>query len=367
VSEDLLSAIDCIRRRPGMWLGDVHDGSGLVHMIWELVANGLDEHLAGHCRSISVEIRADGAAVVEDDGRGISMRDVAGVPFAQLALTTYHPTPTLDGHAPHEHIGLKGAGLMPVNAVSSWLTLDSFHGGQHYAQRYERGLPVSPPAVLEPTGRSGTRIAFLPDPKIFSDTWINPGTVAARLRELAWLLPALTLSFADRREHRFHDPRGLHGFLERTLTAEEAPDAVRLTVNARQGTIGVETAMHWLPHPWSYIASYANIEPTTEGGTHVRGLLDGLADGLRAAGFSATKGAKLAHLRLSVQHGLHAVVCVRLQDPTYGAPSRDRLDTPEAAQAVRSTVAPAFQALLRREPRLLERLLEALRAQKRTA
>lgn len=142
--------IDAIRQRPGMFIGDVHDGSGLVHMVWELLANALDEHHHGSCRSISVEIGEDGAVAVDDDGRGIPVVDSKGTPFAQLALTSLHQTPTLDGHAPHEHLGPHGAGLVAVNALSAWLILDIFRGGRHCSQRYERGIPCTPCKTWSP-------------------------------------------------------------------------------------------------------------------------------------------------------------------------------------------------------------------------
>lgn len=348
-----LSDIESIRRRPGMYIGDVRDGSGLVHMIWELVANALDEHLAGRCHTVSVTIEADGSVVVDDDGRGIPVDPIDGIPFAQIALTSHHRTPTLDGHAPHEHVGKTGVGIIAVNALSSWLRLDSFHRGRHYVQSYERGLPVTRLADVGPTDRTGTRVAFLPDPTIFPDPWINPGTVVARLRELSWLLPTLTLSFADHREHRFFEPRGLHGLLERSRPSTNVVSTEPLVVKATHESILVEAAMEWRDIQWSSIESFANIERTTDGGSHVQGLLDGLADGLRAAVRSRVRGR--GRLREAVQQGLHAVVCVRLDDPTYDQPTKSRLVTPEAVRAVRAVVAPAFEVWLERQPQLLER------------
>src|SRR5262245_18633865 len=123
-SEQPLTDVDAIRKRPGMYIGDSADGSGLAHLVWELVANSLDQHLAGRCSWVEVVLQQDGSVVVEDDGPGIPLVDADGLPFAEIALTRFHTRPTFDGHAPHEHIGRYGVGLFVVNALSSHLTLD---------------------------------------------------------------------------------------------------------------------------------------------------------------------------------------------------------------------------------------------------
>jgi DNA gyrase subunit B len=170
-----MNALEAIRRRPGMYVGDTHDGSGLVHMLWEVVANALDEHLAGHCDRIAIEVAEDGAIGVEDNGRGIRLDDVDGVSFAEKALTSFHAGPTLDGHAPHEHIGTRGVGLFAVCALSSRLELQVSRGGRCWRQRFERGLAVSTLQVTGSTETTGTRIVFAPDPGIFAGAGLNRG------------------------------------------------------------------------------------------------------------------------------------------------------------------------------------------------
>ena len=347
-----LSDVDAIRMRPGMYIGDIADGSGLAHMVWELVANSLDQHLAGRCSRIDVLLEQDGSVVVEDDGPGIPLVDVAGRPFAEVALTQVHATPTFDGHAPHEHVGLHGVGLFPLNALSLRLTLDVFTDGFHHTQRFERGFAVSRLEKVGPTTRTGTRVSLQPDPAIFSDSWFNAGTIAARLRELACLLPALTLTFQDRREHVFREPRGLSVFLERTRRGL-VPVGGTLLVDQLVGEICVEAAVEWLPSRWSTVESYANIERTTEGGTHVQGLVEGLVEALRDADPTWETRPK-KKLTEAVSRGLHAIVCVRLNDPSYGAPTKSRLVTPEAKSAVSSAVRAAFAAFVRRNTALLE-------------
>lgn len=199
-------SLEAIRRRPGMYIGDTWDGSGLTHLLWEVVANALDEHLAGHCNRIAIEVAEDDAIGVEDNGRGIRLDAIDGVPFAERALTSFHTGPTFDGHAPHEHIGTRGVGLFVVCALSAWLELQVCRDGRRHAQRFERGRAVSKLGETGPADSSGTRIVFAPDPQVFSNTGLDPGPVLARLKEMACLFPRLTLAFKDRRAHVFHAP-----------------------------------------------------------------------------------------------------------------------------------------------------------------
>ncbi|WP_170229668.1 ATP-binding protein [Polyangium fumosum] len=343
--------IDAIRRRPGMFIGDVHDGSGLLHMVWELLANALDEHVRGSCRAVSVEVGEDGSMTVRDDGRGIPVDRVDGVPFVQKALTSLHRTPTFDGHTPHEHVGLHGVGLVAVNALSSWLSLEIFRDEKHYRQRYERGIPCDALEAVGSTSQTGTAITFLPDPTIFSNPWFNAGAIATRLRELACLVPSLSFSFVDHRRHHFHEPRGIRVFLERTRSPGKRIFGV-VAVEEVENDISVEVAMEWRDHPRTSIDSFANIQRTTEGGTHVRGLLNGLARGLRDVEGARVNKRSLEQLRDIVASGLHAVVCVRLRDPTYASPTTSRLATPAVATVVSAVVRRAFAHELRHNAEL---------------
>lgn len=354
-----LTDLESIRKRPAMWIGST-DAGGLAQLIWEVVSNSLDQHLARRCTRIDVAFEPDGLVVVEDDGPGIPLIDVEGRPFAEVALTRLHATPTFDGHAPHEHVGLHGIGLFPVNALSSRLTLDVFRDGFHHTQRFARGVAVSPLTKVGTAIRTGTRLSFQPDAEIFPDPWFDAAMITTRLRELACLLPTLKLTFQDRREHVFHEPSGLCAFLER-IRAGETPLAAPLCVDQRVGEIRVEAAMEWLPGCPSKVQSYANVARTTEGGTHVEGLVDGLARALKDVVF-AWKDSTQKAASAAVRRGLHAVVCVRLVDPTYGAPTKNRLMTPEVKVAVSSVVRAAFVALLQQSPTLVAYFAEAARA-----
>lgn len=355
------TALDSVRLRPGMYVGDTHDGSALLCMVWEVVANALDQHLAGHCSEILVELSPDGAITVEDDGRGFPLHDCDGISFPEKALTTPHGTATLDGHAPHEHVGLRGVGLFPVCALSSALQLDVFREGKLYSQRFERGVAVSSLRELGTATRTGTRLTFTPDPLIFSNTWIDSESLSRRLREMSFLLPALILRFVDHREHRLHEPRGLLAYVDAIAPNHDDLVTPIFSVAGVAGKIRVEVAAKWRRAGYS-VESFANIERTTGGGTHVRGLILGLVDGLKSAAPKACAGKTLAQIEPAVSRGIAAIVCVRLDEPTFGEPTKSRLVTPEAKAAVVSCVAKAFSAFLRTESTLRKRLTAAVRA-----
>ena len=326
--------IDGIRQRPGMYVGDCSEGWGLHQLIWELLGNAIDQHLAGQCTQIEVELGEDGSAAVRDDGPGISLDEVDGVSFAQLALTRLHHTPTMDGHAPHEHLSTRGAGLVAVCALSDRLTLEVHRDGRHHAQRFERGRPVAPASLVGPTTRTGTSITIVPDPSIFRSTCFDAGTLSGRLRELAYLLPDLHLRFVDRRVHAFHEPTGLLAYVtSRAQPGSPSPFFVRRSLD----TIGVEVALTW-GHPWqTSIESFANLQRTTDGGTHVDGLERGLLAAVRAV-LPAARSLSESALARALSSGLLAAVCVRLDDPSYGAPTKDRLHAPRVTAIVERVV-----------------------------
>lgn len=354
--------LEAVRRRPGMYIGDTHDGSGLIHMLWEVVANSLDEHMAGHCSRIAIEIGEDGAVSVEDNGRGIRLDVVDGMSFAEKAMTSFHAGPTLDGHAPHEHIGARGVGLFAVCALSSWLELEVSRDGRRYGQRFERGLAVSKLRELGAAESTGTRLVFLPDTEIFSTTWLDPGPVLSRLKELSYLFPQLSSSFKDRREHQFHEPGGLASYVQSVdaLHGGEPLTGMFLCTSSAK-SIRVEMAAMWSRHSMTSLQSFANVMRTTEGGTHVDGLLRGLVAGARHALPDLCRGHRRRAIERALTCGLNAVVCVRLDDPEYGRPTRDRLASPQVAAVVAGCVAGPFADFLATEPVLSAHIADGLR------
>lgn len=356
-----MHSIDAIRKRPGMYVGDTHDGCGRLQLLWELIANAFDEHLAGACDEIRVEIDAEGAFIVEDNGRGMRVDEVDGQPFAQMALTCFHDAPTLDGHAPHEHLGPRGVGLFPVCVLSQHLALRVFRDGREYTQTYARGLPLSPLSDVGPTRGQGTRMRVLPDPAVFGDLPIETDAIATRLHELACLFPGLKLHFVDRRERTFHVASGLSGMLGIAMQREGLViDGVPFACAGEVDGIRIEAVATWASRHDTRIESFANVCRTTDGGTHVAGLLRGLVQGARRSACLPTTGKRARHLERAIGRGLRAVVCVRLVDPAYARPTRDRLATPEVSEAVAKCVSPAFAAWLDRHEAMRVRVAAAL-------
>jgi len=357
--------INAVRKRPGMFVGDPSDGSGLLQMVWEVVANAIDEHLAGAALRISISIAADGSIAVEDDGRGFPFHLVDGVPFVERTLTRLHDTPTLDGHRPHEHLGPLGVGMMPVNALSTSLVVEIHRDGRLRRQRFSRGRKETELEDIESSGRTGTRVTFSPDPEIFGADWIDVAAIARRLRELACLLPAITFSLVDQREEVFSDSGGL-----RTLASMHrrrgfhAPAQYGFEIDGVFGDVRVDVALEWGGDSDPTIQSYANLIETSEGGTHADGLVDGLTLGLlEALGVGASTWS-LGDARDAVSRGLFAVLRVRLDHLDFDRPTREHLATPLAGRAVENVVRAAFARRLRDDTALRAELVSRLGAQR---
>lgn len=238
--------------------------------------------------------------------------------------------------------------------------VDEAAGGKCHWRRFERGLAVSKCEERGSTARTGTTVTFAPDPEIFSQVWIDSARVQARLRELSYLLPALTLGFCDRREHVFHEPRGLQANVD-ARTPFETSLHPTFTVTGKVGDVLVEVAARWGSSGATSIESYANVERTTEGGSHVDGLLLGLVDALSRMAPELCRGVPESSLKGELSRGLTAIVCVRLDDPSYGGPTKDRLVTPEAKLAVQQCIADAFHDFLEGHPAFLEEIVAKLR------
>ena len=333
-------------------------------MLWEVVANALDDHLAGHATRIEVTCNEDGSVTVEDDGAGFPIHLVEGLPFAQRALTSLHATGTLDGHAPHVHVGRHGVGICVVNALSSLLVLDVFREGRHYRQRYVAGEPQADLQDIEPAERTGTRVTFVPDPTIFANTEVSFDILDKRLREIALLNAGLRIELRDdRRRRRSHEyPEGLRGFLaeaDDVLTCSGVAEGIRVDVALSYS----RTAL------WPRLQSFANTEPTTEHGSHVDGLLLGISDAVAPqlpARNSASPRDAMAHNLEAVVNvngslrWLSAVVNVNIACPTFASPTKERLSSPEVTEAVRTVVSGQLAAQLASRPELRDVLLRRL-------
>jgi DNA gyrase subunit B len=356
---EVLDAVGAMRKRPGMYIGDVRDGSGLRHMLWEAVANALDEHLAGHARRL--DVRLDGArATVEDDGRGIPIAEMPdGRTYLETVLTQLHRGGTEDGHFPHVHIadGLGGLGLAPVCALSESLTVEVKREFVQYTQQYIRGRPVAPLVNRGPCGATGTSISFVPDSEIFANRDFDNALIVQRLQELAFLNPDLKISF---QREPLPGGDGLGDYCKRLA---EGPLLVRdpLRLRGRFKGVDVDVAIAWRGVGRVAIRSYVSQYETRDGGAHERGFWEGLR---RAFHDVDAKGylAKLPtdRFRRAVGEGLVAVVHAGLYDPQFDAPTRSRLKSPEARSAVAHVVRGGLAVYLAQYPSLREALFSRL-------
>lgn len=345
---EVLDGLESVRRRPGMYIGS-SDGHGLAHMFFEIVANSLDEYLAGFARQLRVQFDDRGWVSVEDDGRGIPIEQggMDGTSALEAIFTQLHYGATLDGHHPHVHIrqGLKGVGIAAVNALCSRLEVESRRSGVAYRAAFACGRVVEPLRSAGPTTARGTLIRYLADDEIFEgDARLDAKEVELRLRELARLCPQLELFL---QAQSLKSPAGLPGWV-----LELAPDVVKetaLSAVGRVDDVDVEVALAWSPSGAApQVRSYVNYYRTQQAGSHEQGLISAV----RHAVPRASQG-----IQDKVLAGLVAVVHVGLLDPRFKGPTRAALEVDAARVAVHDIVSRAIS----NAPWWWDRLHETLR------
>lgn len=351
---------ESVRKRPGMYVGDTRDGSGLAHLVWEVLANAVDQHLRGEARRVRIEVFYDGAVEMEDDGGGISMTPVApeGRPVLEEVLVSMHDRPTFDGHGPHIHLGYgnHGVGLAPVSALCSFFEIETTFRGERARVRTERGLITEPAHSLGPSMQRGTLVRFRPDETVFSSA-LTPRLLTARLEEIAWTHPLLEITWQGKAIPS-------QGGLAEWTRARAFGGLEANFVFAARTTLGenfVDIAFGWEregTRPPSDRRDHAGLlsfvnSNRTEEGTHVQGLFKGLSEVALAYGQRASEDAFASRLVGAV----HVV----LRDPQFGAPTRDLLVTPLAKQLVSEVVQAQLPAALECHPLAKARFLARAR------
>ena len=335
----VLTGVEAIRSRPGMYIGGT-DTAGLHYLLWEVVGNSIDQHLAKRVTSIAITI--EGMLVtVRDDGPGIPVelhRD--GRPILEHVMTTLHVGATFDNHYPHVHLrgDHGGVGLVVTNALSSRLDVETTRDGARWAQSYERGKPLADMHEIEGVG-VGTSISFVPDTEIFGETPFDHAVIATRLTELAHLLPRLQLTFQG---EPVQGSDGLIGW----ATEQAEPSEAHLELRAFDGDIYVEVALAWRETSDARVRSFVNLNETQKG-THVDALWDGLVSVLAQTGDP----------RALLSIGLVGFVHVTLAHPRFGGPTRAHLLSPEAGAAVDRVIREELPKLLERDDQLRRFLL----------
>ncbi|MCI5621550.1 MAG: DNA gyrase subunit B [Lachnospiraceae bacterium] len=342
-SISVLEGLEAVRKRPGMYIGSV-SRKGLNHLIYEIVDNSVDEHLAGECDTICVTLEQDGSCTVEDNGRGIPVgMHQKGVSAARVVFSTLHAGGKFDNSAYKTSGGLHGVGSSVVNALSTYLDVEISRDGYIHHDRYERGVPVVELEngllpKLGKTKKRGTKINFLPDPEIFEKTRFKEDEVKSRLHETAYLNPALTIVYEDKRgeetEHiEFHEPDGIVGFVkELNKNAETLHDVIYF--KGESEGIEVEAAVQYVNEFHENVLGFCNNIYNAEGGTHLTGFKTTFTQVInsyaRELGILKEKDANFTGT--DVRNGMTAVISVKHPDPRFEGQTKTKLDNQDAAR-----------------------------------
>ena len=369
-SIQVLEGLEAVRKRPGMYLGDPHDGSALHHCIWEVVDNSVDEHLAGHTDSIDITLHQGGSLSVRDYGRGIpvGIHEEYGISAAEVIMTKLHAGGKFDNSSYKVSGGLHGVGVSAVNAVSEWMEMTIHRDGIIYFQRYEAGVPVEALKEVGTCDDTGTKISFRPDLSIFTDiTDFDFEEVDTRIGETAFLNAGLKITITDERDENRHTSEHLYegGLSEYVRQLNERREVLHSEVikirgdkEIEKGNVEVELALQWSDAFSESIRCYTNIIRNKDGGTHMSGLRTALTSSVNSY---AKKKKLLKGDALSgddVREGLAAVVSVKHPDPSFSSQTKDKLVSSEVTGIVQTIVYDKLGEFFEENPSVAKQIVE---------
>ena len=352
----VLKGLEAVKKRPGMYIGDTDDGSGLHHMVFEVLDNCIDEAMAGYCSDINVIINKNGSVTIEDNGRGIpvDVHKKEGVSAAQLIMTTLHSGGKFDDNSYKVSGGLHGVGVSVVNALSKKLTLEVHRDGGEYFQEYSDGKPKAKLKKVKTSKKTGTKITFFPSEKIFTSVDFEVERIYKRIQELSFLNAGVAINVEDKKtgkSKKFKNTGGLSSYVTHLKGRKQIVSEI-FECSATENDVGVEIAMQWTDSYSENVLCYTNNIPQKDGGTHLAGFRGSLTRVLKS--FIKKENAKKTPTDLlgeDVREGLIAIISVKVPDPKFSSQTKEKLVSSEVEGVVSTIFSKYFNEFLLENPK----------------